>query len=155
MAAADYRLLTEATGQRIAAALEALSGTGAAAAAARTNLDVYSKGETDTAIAQSTASAEANFRRFDLTSASTYTINVPSSMVFIMLVGSATLIRQFCGRIFTNGSGTMFIDNLLPLGEGLTIDASEANKIKLTIDSVAPLNVTLIGIRGDLRYITY
>lgn len=55
MAAADYRLLTEATGQRIAAALEALSGTGAAAAAARTNLDVYSKGETDTAIAQSTA----------------------------------------------------------------------------------------------------
>lgn len=55
MAAADYRLLTEATGQRIAAALEALSGTGAAAAAARANLDVYSKGETDTAIAQSTA----------------------------------------------------------------------------------------------------
>ena len=55
MAAADYRLLTEATGQRIAAALEALSGTGAAVAAARTNLDVYSKGETDTAIAQSTA----------------------------------------------------------------------------------------------------
>ena len=55
MAAADYRLLTEATGQRIAAALEALSGTGAAAAAARANLDVYSKGETDAAIAQSTA----------------------------------------------------------------------------------------------------
>lgn len=55
MAAADYRLMTEATGQRIAAALEALSGTGAAAAAARTNLDVYSKGETDNAIAQSTA----------------------------------------------------------------------------------------------------
>lgn len=55
MAAADYRLLTEATGQRIAAGVEALSGTGAAAAAARTNLDVYSKGETDTAIAQSTA----------------------------------------------------------------------------------------------------
>ena len=54
MAAADYRLMTEATGQRIAAALEALSGTGAAAAAARINLDVYSKGETDTAIAQST-----------------------------------------------------------------------------------------------------
>lgn len=59
MAAADYRLMTEATGQRIAAALEALSGTGAAAAAARTNLDVYSKGETDTAIAQSTAITES------------------------------------------------------------------------------------------------
>lgn len=55
MAAADYRLMTEATGQRIAAGVEALSGTGAAAAAARANLDVYSKGETDTAIAQSTA----------------------------------------------------------------------------------------------------
>ena len=34
MAAADFRLMTEATGQRIAAALEALSGTGTAAAAA-------------------------------------------------------------------------------------------------------------------------
>lgn len=55
MAAADYRLMTEATGQRIAAALEALSGTGAAAAAARANLDVYSTGETDELIAQSTA----------------------------------------------------------------------------------------------------
>lgn len=69
MAAADYRLLTEATGQRIAAALEALSGTGAAAAAARTNLDVYSKGETDNAIAQSTATAAntaaANYSNLD------------------------------------------------------------------------------------------
>lgn len=61
MAAADYRLMTEATGQRIAAALEALSGTGAAAAAARTNLDVYSKGETDTAIEQSTTTGGTNY----------------------------------------------------------------------------------------------
>ena len=52
---ADYRLMTEATGQRIAAALEALSGTGAAAAAARQNLDVYSTSETDALIQQSTA----------------------------------------------------------------------------------------------------
>lgn len=55
MPEADYRLMTEATGQRIAAALEALSGTGAAAAAARTNLDVYSTSEVDSAIQQSTA----------------------------------------------------------------------------------------------------
>lgn len=47
---ADYRLMTEATGQRIAAALEALSGTPAAAAAARQNLDVYSTSETDAKI---------------------------------------------------------------------------------------------------------
>ena len=57
MPEADYRLMTEATGQRIAAALEALSGTGAAAAAARTNLDVYSTSEVDAAIQQSTAKA--------------------------------------------------------------------------------------------------
>lgn len=74
MAAADYRLMTEATGQRIAAALEALSGTGAAAAAARANLDVYSTDETDELIAQSTANLNFSFGVNDDTWSEIYTI---------------------------------------------------------------------------------
>lgn len=79
MAAADYRLMTEATGQRIAAALEALSGTGAAAAAARANLDVYSTGETDELIAQSTADvvweADKNSSYYGIIDPDDYTTN--------------------------------------------------------------------------------
>lgn len=81
MAAADYRLMTEATGQRIATALEALSGTSAAAAAARANLDVYSTQETDDLIAQSTA----NFR------IKTYT----SVTQLGLTAGSATILSAF------------------------------------------------------------
>lgn len=87
---ADYRLMTEATGQRIAAALEALSGTPAAAAAARQNLDVYSTSETDAAIAQSTAyhvgdtynfaSAQTPFRTLADRSAIYFCIHMPKAI---------------------------------------------------------------------------
>lgn len=89
MAAADYRLMTEATGQRIAAALEALSGTGAAAAAARANLDVYSTGETDELIAQSTADTVL-CDKFTLVSSPT-TFNVPNlGRWLVLIMGNTT-----------------------------------------------------------------
>lgn len=89
MAAADYRLMTETTGQRIAAALEALSGTGAAAAAARANLDVYSTGETDELIAQSTAGAVLG-DKFTLINSPT-TFNVPNlGRWLVLIMGNST-----------------------------------------------------------------
>lgn len=101
MPEADFRLMTEATGQRIAAALEALSGTGAAAAAARTNLDVYSTGEVDAAIQQSTAlkstsdgtSAWVNAHNYIIVDA-TYELNTYSDVHMTMLIPKASLPRE-------------------------------------------------------------
>lgn len=106
MAAADYRLMTEATGQRIAAALEALSGTGAAAAAARANLDVYSTGETDELIAQSTAGAINDIAtRMNITGADDTWSEIYSKLSRLPNRGTATLyiMNTTAGGLLTNG----------------------------------------------------
>lgn len=105
MAAADYRLMTEATGQRIAAALEALSGTGAAAAAARTNLDVYSKGETDTAIQQSTAYESSYNAGFLRGAVEHYGLTITNHAAFLVVVVDDSETNVYVG-IFMFKYGT-------------------------------------------------
>jgi hypothetical protein len=137
MAVADYRLLTEATGQRIAAALEALSGTGAAAAAARTNLDVYSKGETDTAIAQSTATITGNILGDSkiLTSTYTSTMKIPAITTLGFLVhdygGTVSAYALYGGRCdLIAGTGGITTDGNAG-GQTLTFPNSGTNRVML------------------------
>lgn len=146
MGPADYRMMSEATGQRIAAALEALSGTGAAAAAARTNLDVYSKGETDTAIAQSTANL-APCKIISSSSKATHVLNLASGTRHMIVALSTQASSSFCVTASVSSAGAVTI---LELGKGGNVTlTTSTNTLTCTMTASNGLLIADFAIYGD------
>lgn len=145
MAAADYRLMTEATGQRIAAALEALSGTGAAAAAARANLDVYSTGETDELIAQSTAVTAFS--------------NLGGHAIYARKTGRVAMLSFSNSTAITADAGETFLQlpaELIPATAISFTDTNNNRRINISASGAvaAPQALSGVSLRGIVTYIT-
>lgn len=129
-------------------------GTNAtSASSARTNIDVYSKSEVDTAIAQSTAGAMAGNKFYRASNGfSSGSINITFAQVtshaLIFVHGNGSIFNMFYVSVYSGGSTSNVSDLLNRIGT-VTV-TSNANVITVTNNSGSNVRVDCLLFAGGI-----